>query len=269
MAACPTKAAFYRYGIELHDFTGASDCGICYTPLLTPTNIPAPVLLSQLAEMKAQISGTNVSAGDKVHASIREIKPGESSSTGRQRQIRYYQHTAVKIKSCGHIYGVNCLRQWLVHNRTCPMCRKELYPVPTVKDCRVDLENRQPILEEISLGITGFSEDQLHALDLSLLRSVWATIKQWNAFLDEKNAAKERAAQLVVDLEALQDRLKMLVLDESHTPERAQEVVLLVPRMIRLLRLLNCDAEADELSESIRSRTDGGSEVHGDQGGNE
>ncbi|KAF7886580.1 uncharacterized protein EAF01_011258 [Botrytis porri] len=40
-------------------------------------------------------------------------------------------HTAVKIKTCEHVFGRHCIAQWLKENNTCPMCRRKvLLPTP-------------------------------------------------------------------------------------------------------------------------------------------
>jgi hypothetical protein len=37
---------------------------------------------------------------------------------------------AVTIKKCGHVFGRNCLEQWMRDANTCPMCRVEFFPMP-------------------------------------------------------------------------------------------------------------------------------------------
>ncbi|TGO48018.1 hypothetical protein BCON_0255g00160 [Botryotinia convoluta] len=40
-------------------------------------------------------------------------------------------HAAVKMKTCGHVFGRRCITQWLKENNTCSMCRRKvLLPIP-------------------------------------------------------------------------------------------------------------------------------------------
>ncbi|KAF7931455.1 hypothetical protein EAE99_003926 [Botrytis elliptica] len=40
-------------------------------------------------------------------------------------------HAAVKIKTCGHVFGRRCITQWLKDNNPCPICRRKAsLPVP-------------------------------------------------------------------------------------------------------------------------------------------
>ncbi|KAH7083254.1 hypothetical protein BKA63DRAFT_148628 [Paraphoma chrysanthemicola] len=43
---------------------------------------------------------------------------------------------AVAIIRCGHIFGRNCLAQWMRESNTCPICRVEFFetPKPTLKE---------------------------------------------------------------------------------------------------------------------------------------
>ncbi|KAF2130402.1 hypothetical protein P153DRAFT_217257 [Dothidotthia symphoricarpi CBS 119687] len=36
---------------------------------------------------------------------------------------------AVTIKKCGHVFGRDCLEQWMRNSNTCPMCRIEIFPM--------------------------------------------------------------------------------------------------------------------------------------------
>lgn len=61
--------------------------------------------------------------------------------------IPYAHHTAVRIKSCGHVFGSRCLQEWLSARRTCPLCRTELFPTPSFADEVRDLTLRRLIPE--------------------------------------------------------------------------------------------------------------------------
>ncbi|KAF2642652.1 hypothetical protein P280DRAFT_548095 [Massarina eburnea CBS 473.64] len=59
-------------------------------------------------------------------------------------------HTAIKIKSCNHIFGQECLLRWLEEENTCPMCRHQLFKVqvsPNVIDFGSYHFERDPNLE--------------------------------------------------------------------------------------------------------------------------
>jgi hypothetical protein len=59
-------------------------------------------------------------------------------------------HKACKIASCGHWFGYSCLLTWLENNNTCPMCRKELFWIPTTKDDHI-LAVHQDLTETLRL----------------------------------------------------------------------------------------------------------------------
>jgi hypothetical protein len=50
-----------------------------------------------------------------------EILVGPQTSTSAS------EHLAVKIHSCGHVYGQKCLKEWIKQQNTCPLCRDILY----------------------------------------------------------------------------------------------------------------------------------------------
>ena len=37
------------------------------------------------------------------------------------------QHAAVRIRACGHVFGLACIKEWLQDKNSCPMCRKILF----------------------------------------------------------------------------------------------------------------------------------------------
>jgi hypothetical protein len=45
-----------------------------------------------------------------------------------QSKLRGY-HTAVRITSCGHMHGKNCLNAWLDVGNTCPTCKRTLFEI--------------------------------------------------------------------------------------------------------------------------------------------
>jgi hypothetical protein len=47
--------------------------------------------------------------------------PGAGSSVAKGPEL------AVRISSCGHVFGRHCLETWCENARTCPMCRAELF----------------------------------------------------------------------------------------------------------------------------------------------
>ena len=52
-------------------------------------------------------------------------------------------HEACKIESCGHWFGSSCLRAWLDDHNTCPMCRRELFWIPTCKDNNINAVHQE------------------------------------------------------------------------------------------------------------------------------
>ncbi|KAF2243701.1 hypothetical protein BU26DRAFT_107289 [Trematosphaeria pertusa] len=150
MAAYSSKTEFHAKGLELHSFIAELDCDICHEPLGVP------------AEEGALKSSTNATAlfGNQ----IRKTAPGSQAQTSKSGErtetavsataapssvsnsaaITYNTHTAVKIKACGHVFGVSCLQRWLFSHQTCPMCRKVLFPTPSVEETLDDLEIRYP-----------------------------------------------------------------------------------------------------------------------------
>jgi hypothetical protein len=119
MATHATKTEFNRHGLELHEFTDELDCPICHEPCDAQKAIEKAYMV-KLSEL-------------------------DSESNLNPLKICYYQHHAVRIKHCGHIFGMQCLQTWLSDHRTCPMCRQELFPALTDKVRWRDLFSRSPV----------------------------------------------------------------------------------------------------------------------------
>ncbi|CAI6320971.1 unnamed protein product [Periconia digitata] len=47
-------------------------------------------------------------------------------------------HSAVRIKSCGHVHGRRCLTEWLQVGHTCPTCNTMLFPPRAEKQLTED-----------------------------------------------------------------------------------------------------------------------------------
>jgi hypothetical protein len=118
MATHDTKQQFNRDGLELHEFTDKLDCDICHEPC------------------------RNQTSNEKAYTRI--LSDQKLSSTPHPLKISYYEHNAVAIKLCGHVFGMTCLQTWLRDHRTCPMCRQELFPPTTHEHRAADLLLRRP-----------------------------------------------------------------------------------------------------------------------------
>ena len=49
-----------------------------------------------------------------------------------------------RLRGCGHRYHSACIREWLTHQATCPMCRARAIPLHLVPDAA-----RVPVREEV------------------------------------------------------------------------------------------------------------------------
>lgn len=67
----------------------------------------------------------------------------------------YHTHAAVKLTACGHSFGINCLCLWLYDHKTCPTCRRELFPAPRglAEQC-IDRELEHYNAEQAIWGVT-------------------------------------------------------------------------------------------------------------------
>jgi hypothetical protein len=41
--------------------------------------------------------------------------------------VEYEQKTQIYILSCNHVYHLNCMRAWILRNKTCPMCKRYIF----------------------------------------------------------------------------------------------------------------------------------------------
>jgi hypothetical protein len=90
MAVFKTEAEFHLHGVEHLQPSAhriSQDCGICSEPL-------------------ALVKSLDNTDGDKQHPRL---------------------HSTVRVKSCRHIHGTECLTAWLKTGNTCPTCGHMLY----------------------------------------------------------------------------------------------------------------------------------------------
>jgi hypothetical protein len=59
---------------------------------------------------------------------------------------------AVTIVRCGHVFGQRCLEAWMRRNRTCPMCRIEIFSREQDTDAIHVAENVERF--NVTLGVT-------------------------------------------------------------------------------------------------------------------
>jgi hypothetical protein len=95
MVVFADKAAFTALGLEAITPSAthlSQDCYICTHPLdVTPTSTPTSFTLA--------------------HATTHLRRP----------------HAAVRIISCSHMHGAQCLDAWLEVSNTCPICKRLLF----------------------------------------------------------------------------------------------------------------------------------------------
>lgn len=67
------------------------------------------------------VDAHNLEPDDRTCSICKEtLQPALSFHSSREPE------PPVKLARCGHIFGVRCIYRWLMHEGTCPMCRREI-----------------------------------------------------------------------------------------------------------------------------------------------
>ncbi|KAF3006850.1 hypothetical protein E8E13_010780 [Curvularia kusanoi] len=131
-----SQRSFFKHGMQSITLSEPQDCTICREPLLfTPPG------------------GTDGTMGDQSAPS----NPRRSCSAAPAGNAEDSHEQAVRISPCNHVFGADCIRQWLEtsNSRTCPMCRTELYPEPGRRRFKMKLA---PPTREQRLGFARYIE---------------------------------------------------------------------------------------------------------------
>lgn len=64
------------------------------------------------------------------------LEPLTTTASHNTHKPTTFSEPAVAITTCGHIFGRNCLTQWMRESNTCPMCRVEFFKMtrPTAEE---------------------------------------------------------------------------------------------------------------------------------------
>ncbi|KAH7093027.1 hypothetical protein FB567DRAFT_161537 [Paraphoma chrysanthemicola] len=58
------------------------------------------------------------------------LEPITTTACQKHQRNESLPEPAVAIIQCGHIFGRNCLAQWMRESNTCPICRVEFFEMP-------------------------------------------------------------------------------------------------------------------------------------------
>jgi len=58
------------------------------------------------------------------------LSDGETGSECSICLETYRSGQEVSILSCSHEYHSSCIKEWMIKNRSCPMCRKDIHNQP-------------------------------------------------------------------------------------------------------------------------------------------
>ncbi|TGO21388.1 hypothetical protein BPAE_0222g00010 [Botrytis paeoniae] len=100
----------------------SENCSICIESYTTAAALSEPEIVVTTPE---EPSTSDIANGfeDSIDTSNDSEDPIIISNEPHQ--------AAVKMKTCGHVFGRRCITQWLKENNTCPMCRRKvLLPTP-------------------------------------------------------------------------------------------------------------------------------------------
>ncbi|THV44569.1 hypothetical protein BGAL_0616g00060 [Botrytis galanthina] len=107
--------------VDVETLDSEDNCSICMESYATAATLSEPDTVVTIPEEDIILFIAN-----GFEDSIDTSNDSKNSFT-----ISTEPHHAVKIKTCGHVFGGRCITKWLKENNTCPMCRgKVSLPAP-------------------------------------------------------------------------------------------------------------------------------------------
>lgn len=129
-------------------------------------------------------------------------------------------HAAVRIKSCGHIQGTECLAAWLKIGNTCPTCGRMLY-LPAVEQ-PLTQQDVDAMMRELRVG---YSEGQIarslarymHVSDAAAerLKQVMATKVAMEEVKEKEKEEKDRQEHMLKDEDLLDSDAELQVEEDE------------------------------------------------------
>ncbi|KAF2866952.1 hypothetical protein BDV95DRAFT_611240 [Massariosphaeria phaeospora] len=138
-----TRTAFWANGLTPFDPVEPRDCDICREPLegLGDSNSGGKDSHEggnededddERGGVELDGDGDRQDGGDEQNGN-REQDRGEEEDGHASHDVDVSpygglpSHCALRIKSCGHVFGASCLSTWIRTADTCPMCRSVLF----------------------------------------------------------------------------------------------------------------------------------------------
>jgi hypothetical protein len=133
-------------------------------------------------------------------------------------------HVAIKVVSCGHVYGAQCLNTWLKTANTCPMCRRVLFP-------QEDYSAAQSYL--LTYGLLATPAQDAHLLLEATVQHIRTQRQVFEARERVREQLAQVARQLSGDNEAVPAHSVSENYEQSSSADSANDIP---PETMQLLR---------------------------------
>ncbi|KAF2866953.1 hypothetical protein BDV95DRAFT_611241 [Massariosphaeria phaeospora] len=152
--------SLHSSSLEYCDFEYPMDCTICHEALVRHHTVDKKrsetmqhVAGAGLGHMHVGAAGPSSSV---AFSSKRATPPVTSSNNNNNTPAPFPDiaavdlgHIAMRLSACSHVFGLTCLATWLRNSNTCPLCRAELYVLPTRAMLRARLEEILADVEQV------------------------------------------------------------------------------------------------------------------------